>query len=180
MATPTFTPRVGYELLKKIAKDTNKNLRDLGRYMGEQIKNFLGSGEVYIANSQWPLQFWEFQEFRKYSPEAAPELVAMHRQVVVVFSDSTLRMGRVSKSDSTRQWLTHWHSHLEYLHSEKFNIFGEEIVWEFNVQVATTSLDIIDAIQHDVDRCGKGIRGYNKRIIIMGCLNDIALSWRDG
>ena len=66
-----------------------------------------------------------------------------------------------------------------HLHTEKYNIFGEEIEWEFQVSVASTSLDLIAAIKHDIAWYGKGIRGYNKRII-MGCLNDITLGWRDG
>ena len=132
-----------------------------------------------MAGTHWPLTFWEFQEFRKYSPDGTPELVAMHRQTVVVFSDSTLRMGRVGRSDATKQWLTYWHTHLELPHAEKFNIFGEEIEWEFQVRVASTSLDLIAAIQHGVHCYGKGIRGYDKRIIIMGCLNDITLVWRE-
>ena len=51
MAVPTFCPRSGYELLKKVSKDERKDLQTLGRYTAEIIKNFLENGEIHIANT---------------------------------------------------------------------------------------------------------------------------------
>ena len=81
----------------------------------------------------------------------------MHRQKVVVFSDSTLRLGRVGHADPTRHWIAHWNANQGQIHTEKFNIFGEEIEWQFEVKVAATSLDLVAAIKHDVEWYGKGI-----------------------
>ena len=125
---------------------------------------FLTEGEVVVANTEWPQRFWEFQDFRKYSPEATPQLLEVHRKPVAVFSDSMLRLGRVGHRDPITPWVQRWNSHQGEFHYERFNIYGEEIEWQFQIKVGATTLDLIEMLKHDV-RCNGGVANYHKRVI---------------
>ena len=80
LAVPTFCPRSGWEFLRRVNKSTKHNLEQLGRYAGEVMTRLLNEGEVVVAGSEWPARFWEYQDFRKMSPEATPQLIETHRK----------------------------------------------------------------------------------------------------
>ena len=178
LAVPTFCPRSGWEFLKRVNKTTTQNLEQLGRYVGEVMTKLLKEGEVVVADSEWPERFWEFQDFRKMSPEATPQLIEIHQKKIIVFSDSTLRLGRDGHRDPNTPWIQRWNSHLGDLHYERFNIYGQEIVWQFQIQVGATTTDLIDKLKHDV-KCHGGIANYKKRVIFMGSLNELAIGERE-
>ena len=90
-----------------------------------------------------------------------------------------MRMGRTSSYDSTGHWLRHWRAHLSYFHTELYNVYGEAIQWHFSVNVGKTSVDLMRILQRDVEQEGQGIKGYSKRVIIMGSLNDIIVGLRN-
>ena len=74
---------------------------------------------------------------------------------VLLISDSTLRMGRRSEYQTTEHWCSRWRAHLNYFHTEKFNIMGEGIHWPFSVEVGAKCKDLIQTLKEHVAREGK-------------------------
>ena len=112
------------------------------------------------------------------SPEATRQLIETHQKTIIVFSDSTLRLGRVGHREPTKPWTERWNSHSGDLHYERFNIYGQELTWEFEIKTGATTIDLIKMLKHDVDAHG-GISRYHKRVIIIGALNELAFGARD-
>ena len=100
-----------------------------------------------------------------------PQVIKWTQVTVHVYSDSVLRLGKLSFSSEAAQ---RWKGQLiDLLHQELFEVDGEPIEFKWNLLPELTSLEILRKIQDDLRSRNIKLEDVGYRVIFMSMFNDI-------